>query len=365
VTAGSLVPAAIAIIAGAYQIVAIVACLLRKGRGAESRGGATRSTQPVSILKPIRGADPFLREAIRSHTVLSGEYEFLCGVADSHDAALPLLGEFPSVRVIESHTQALNAKVGVLADLAAAARYAVLIVNDADIRVEPDYLARVSAPLSDPSVGLVTCLFRTKGTTFASRFEGLGVSTEFAPGALVARTVGVDEFAMGSTLAFRRADLNRIGGFAAIGEYVADDYQLGARIHALGLKCVLSDVVVETGLSGGWGEVWRHQIRWARTVRVSKPGGYVGLPITNATLWALVLIALGRWDLAAIVLALRLWMAMQAGWFVLRSREVLKFWWLIPIRDLFGLAVWMMGLFGETVIWRGRTLKLDKEGRIR
>ncbi len=363
-----VIPLAVAAVAGAYQIVAILACLSR-GRGPGARGQKAGAGQrPVSILKPVHGADPALREAIRSHTVFGGEYELLCGVADPQDVAIPLLlemkREFPVVRIVESRTKAANAKVGVLADLTAAARFPVLIVNDADIRVEPDYLARVTAPLADPSVGLVTCLFRPNGTTFASCFEGLGVSTDFAPAALVARLVGVDEFAMGSTLAFRRADLDRIGGFAAIGDYVADDYQLGSRIHGLGLKCVLSDVVVETGLGGGWREVWRHQIRWARTVRVSKPGGYVGLPVTNATLWAVVLCAMDRWDLAGIVLALRLWMAIQAGWFVLRSRDVLKFWWLVPARDLFAFAVWIMGLFGDTVIWRGRKLKLDREGRI-
>ena len=359
----SVIPIAIALIAGAYQIVAILACVFRRGERSWDRGQAGKSAGPVSILKPIRGADPFLQEAIRSHTVFDGEYEFLCGVSDPNDAAIPLLREFPSVRVIESRTKTANAKVGVLADLAAAARYPWLIVNDADIRVEADYVARVTAPLNDPLVGLVTCLYRPQGTTFASRFEGLGVSTDFAPSTLVARLVGVDEFAMGSTMAFRRADLERIGGFAAIEDYLADDYQLGHRIHQLGLRCMLSDVIVETSLSGGWIDVWLHQVRWARTIRVSKPGGYLGLPITNATLWAVVLIAMGRWDLATIALALRWWMAMQAGWFVLRSRDVLKFWWLVPVRDLFAFAVWLTGLFGDTVIWRGRTLKLDREGR--
>jgi len=323
-------------------------------------------------LKPVHGADPALGEAIRSHTVFGGEYELLCGVSDPADPAMPLLREMSRelllmpipLSIVECRTKTANAKVGVLADLATAARFPVLIVNDADIRVEPDYLDRVTAPLADPAVGLVTCLYRPSGTTFASRFEGLGVSTDFAPSALVARLVGVDEFAMGSTLAFRRADLDRIGGFAAMGDYLADDYQLGHRIHALGLKCVLSDAVVETSLSGGWLDVWRHQVRWARTIRVSKFSGYVGLPVTNATLWAVILAALGRWELAAVVLALRLWMALQAGWFVLGSRDVLKLWWLVPARDLFAFAVWIAGLAGDTVTWRGKQLKLDREGRI-
>ncbi|HEV2200414.1 MAG TPA: glycosyltransferase [Bryobacteraceae bacterium] len=372
-----MIPIAIAVIAAAYQIVALLACVFRRGQrpGASGQSGTRHwrsanaaNAWPVSILKPVHGADPALREAIRSHTVFHGEYELLCGASDPADPAITLLAEmtreFPVVRLVECRTKMANAKAGVLSDLAAAARFPVVIVNDADIRVEQDYLNRVTAPLADPAVGVVTCLYRPMGATFASRFEGLGVSTDFAPSALVARLVGVDEFAMGSTLAFRRADLDRIGGFSAFGDYLADDYQLGHRIHALGLKCVLSDTVVETSLSGSWLDVWRHQVRWARTIRVSKPGGYIGLPITNGTLWAVILAGLGRWDLAAVVLAIRLWMALQAGWFVLRSRDVLKLWWLVPARDFFAFAVWITGLFGNTVVWRGSKLKLDREGRI-
>ena len=350
----------IAALATAYQVVAILACVLRPRPVA-----AARAPGPVSILKPIRGLDPGLREAIRSHTVLLGEYELLCGVSDPRDAARSILAEFFGARPVESSTVTPNGKVGVLMDLARAARYPFLVVNDADIRVEPDYLARVTAPLADPRVGLVTCLYRPIGSTFAARFEGLGVSTDFAPSTLVAHLVGVDEFAMGSTLAFRQTDLDRIGGFAAIADYLADDYQLGRRIHALGLQCVLSDVVVETHLGGGWSQVWAHQIRWARTIRVSKPGGYLGLPITNATLWAAIAAAFGRWDLAGMLLAARFAMAYTAGWMVMRSRDVLRLWWLVPVRDLFAFAVWIAGLFGNTVVWRGRRLRLDREGRIR
>ena len=355
----------IAFLAAAYQAFAILACLFRKTPTA----AAVRQPGGVSILKPVYGADPALRDAILSHMAFQGDYELLCGVSNPKDAATPLLREltqrFPRVRIVETATKTANAKVGVLADLAAAARYPTIVVNDADIRVPPDYLDRVTAPLTDSSVGLVTCLYRPNGTTLAARFEGLGVSTDFAPSALVARWVGVDEFAMGSTLAFRRADLDRIGGFAAIGDYLADDYQLGYRIHQLGLKCVLSDVIVETSLSGDWISVWRHQVRWARTIRVSKPGGYWGLPVTNAALAMMILGLLGRWELAAAVLVLRLAMAVTAGWAVLRSPDALLFWWLVPLRDLFAFAVWVAGLFGNTVIWRDKNLVLDEEGRIR
>ncbi len=350
---------AITAIAAAYQVLAILACVLRK-----SARGLLKSPGPVSVLKPIRGVDPGFREAIRSHTGLQGDYEFLCGVSQANDPALPILREFFRVRVVNSDTQTANGKVGVLIDLVAAARHSILVVNDADIRVEPNYLHRVTAPLNDPRVGLVTCLYRPIGDTFAARFEALGVSTDFAPSALVARLVGVDEFAMGSTLAFRRQDLDRIGGFAAVADYLADDYQVGHRIHALGLKCVLSDVVVETHLGGGWPQVWQHQVRWARTIRVSRFGGYLGLPLTNATVWAVLIAAFGRPDLAAWLIVLRIAMAFASGWHVLRSSDVLLLWWLVPARDLFGFAVWIAGLFGNSVMWRGRRLQLDREGKI-
>jgi ceramide glucosyltransferase len=350
---------AVTAIAASYQIIAIVACVLRaRLKSRPNPHGA------ISVLKPVRGLDPALREAIRSHTVLQGEYEFLCGVSQPNDSAMPVLREFPSVHVVHSDTPAANAKVGVLIDLAAAARHPILVMNDADIRVEPDYLASVTAPLADPRVGLVTCLYRVEGATFAARFEGLGVVTDFAPSALVARLLGVDEFAMGSTLALRREDLDRVGGFAAVANYLADDYQLGRRIHALGLKCVLSDVVVETYLAGGWRDVWLHQVRWARTIRVSRFGGYLGLPITNATLWAAVTGAFGRVDLAAMLLVLRLAMAITSGWGVMRSRDAMRLWWLVPARDLFGFAVWVCAMRGNSVVWRGQTLRLDSQGRI-
>ena len=305
---------AICAIAAAYQLLALFACLQARRRKSEIGS----QPLPASILKPVHGADRALQNAIASHLALEGQFELLCGVR-AGDPAVNLLGRFPEVRIVQCKTQTPNGKVGSLIDLERAATHPLLVVNDADIRVDPDYLRRVTAPLADPSVGLVTCLYRPEGDTFAARFEGLGVSTDFAPSALVARLVGVDEFAMGSTLAFRRADLKRIGGFEAIASYLADDYQLGHRIHALGLKCVLSDVIVSTRLSGEWADVWRHQVRWARTIRVSKFAGYLGLPVTFATLWAVVAAASGEYRAALALLAVRMMMAIEAGWFVLEA----------------------------------------------
>jgi len=336
------------LIPAAYQIFAIVACLFRR----RSQEPGARS-QNISILKPVSGAGGNLRAALASHSKLDAE--LLCGVSSINDPAVPIIREFPDIRLIVSSTVTPNAKVGVLIDLVKQARYDTIIVNDSDISVDADYL-RVTAPLQDPRIGLVTCLYRAVGDTFAARFEALGVATDFAPSALVARLVGVDEFAMGSTLAFRRADLEKIGGFESFSDYLADDYQLGHRLHSLGLKCVLSDVIVETHLGGNWHDVWQHQVRWARTIRVSKFWGYLGLPVTFATFWALVC---GSWQVGIALFAARMAMAIVAG-----KKDAMRLFFLIPVRDLFGVAVWMVALFGNTVVWRGRKMLLDREGRI-
>jgi len=357
--AGVVILLAISAVAGVYQLLALAACL------AFRRQPAPRSLESgsVSILKPLYGVDSALRGAIASHTILEGKYEFLCGIREG-DPAAEVVADFPTVRLIPCTTITPNRKVGSLIDLTRASRYPILVVNDADIRVEPDYLAHVTAPLSDPTVGLVTCMFRPEGDTTAARFEALGVATDLVPSMIVARALGVKDFASGATMAFRRSDLERIGGFEAIGGYLADDYQLGHRIHSLGLKCVLSDTIVATHLGGGWGDVWRHQVRWARTVRVSKFWGYVGLPLAFASVWAVALIAAGYLGWALALLAVRMAMAIAGGWLVLRSRDVLRMLLLVPLRDLFTAAAWLAGLFGRTVLWRGQRLPIDREGRI-
>src|SRR5262249_28815295 len=151
--------------------------------------------------------------------------------------------------------------------------------NDSDIRIQRDYLRRVIAPLADPTVGLVTCLYRgIPNETFGSRLESLGISTDFCPGVLVARQIEEINFGLGSTLAFRRGDLRAIGGFESLADYLADDYQLGRRIAERGLKVELSDVVVNTFLPRySFSDFFSHQLRWARTIRDSRFWGYVGL----------------------------------------------------------------------------------------
>jgi len=359
---------AIVAAAALYQLLALIAALSHRSRKpTRSVGG-----QPVSILKPVYGSEPGFYEAIRSHaTQLYTEFEILFGIARPDDPARPeierLIREFPgvSIRLVLCSAEAPNAKVGILMGLAKQASYPLLIVNDSDITVPSSYLRDVLAPLESPAIGLVTCLYRAEAHDWPSRFEALAIATEFAPGTLVAPLFGVSEFGLGSTLAFRQADLDRIGGFAAIGDYLADDYQLGCKLHSLGRKNILSTVVVSTRLSAGsWRAAWRHQLRWSRTIRLSRGGGYAGLPITFATLWAVAAAACGMWFAALTLFAIRIAMAIACGWFVLGSTDVLRYCYAIPIRDLWGVAIWVAGLFGDTVDWGRRRLRLDREGRI-
>lgn len=357
---------AIALVAILYQLLALLASL----RQLFIPRLPAMAPKAVSILKPVRGADPLFYAAIRSNAEQHyPDFEILFGHSDPADAAVPvvnrLAAEFRNVRRIATHTRAPNRKVGVLIDLEHEASGEILIVSDGDIRVPPGYLPRVIEPLADPAIGLVTCVYRARAETWPGRFEALGVATDFSPSAMLAPYTGVNEFGLGSTLAFRRTDLDRIGGFEAIAGYVGDDYMLGRKIHELGLKCVLSSVVVETHLAGeSWSSIWRHQVRWARTVRVQRPGGYAGLPVTFATFWALVVSCAGLWPLAAAVMAARMAMAIGAGWLVLRSPDVLRLFWLIPFRDLFAAAVWVRAMTGHTVEWGGRNLRLTRDGKI-
>jgi ceramide glucosyltransferase len=359
-----------AIAAAVYYCLVIIAAA--RWRPARAASPSSHTLPPVSILKPVHGRDPRFYEAILSHAAQDyPEFEILFGVNTPDDPALQdivrLQSEFPALRIELAviPTLAPNAKVGVLLELARRARHSVLLVNDSDIAVGPGYLRAVTAPLEDPGVGMVTCLYRAGAESAAARFEALGIATEFAPSVLVARLLGVAEFALGSTMVFRADALRRVGGFAAIANYLADDYQLGRRIAQLGLRIEFAGVVVETGLGGGsWAQVWRHQLRWSRTIRVSRSSGYYGYVVTHATLWALVALGAGQWQVGVATLALRVAAGIWVGAGILGDRKVRRDFWLIPLRDLFGFAVWAAGVFGNTVEWRGRQLTLRADGRI-
>jgi ceramide glucosyltransferase len=269
------------------------------------------------------------------------------------------------MRLIVGSAPAANGKVGVLTELARHARYPVWVLNDSDIKVSPTYLREVVAPLAEREIGLVTCLYRVKAHTPAAAWESFGIATDFMPSTLVAQLLGVREFGLGSTLAFRGADLEQAGGLGAISDYLADDYQIAKRLTHSGKRALLSTYVVETALGEAtWIGGWRHQVRWARTIRASKGKGYAGLPITHAGVWMVLALACGLWVPVSALGIARIVSALVTAAFVLRAPSIALFCWLAPLWDLYSFAIWITSYAGRQVRWRDVRLTIDREGRI-
>ncbi|MGA8027765.1 MAG: glycosyltransferase [Bryobacteraceae bacterium] len=363
--------------AALYQLLAIIGALrhlLANTSEPRPSGSGDAFRYPgVSVLKPLRGLDPNTYEAFVSQARQDyPSFEILFGAQNADDSAVPevrrLQREFPNVAIhlFIGALPAPNGKVGVLMELARHAQYPVWVVNDSDVRVGPTYLSTVIAPLARPEIGLVTCLYRAKAHNLPAAWESLGIATDFMPSTLVAQLIGVREFGLGSTLAFRAADLERAGGFAAIADYLADDYQLAKHITELQRRAMLSTYVVEIALADStWPGVWRHQLRWARTIRLTKGAVYAGLPIAQAGVWAVAALLCGAGIPAAILASFRIVSALLNGWFVLRSPAGAAFCWLAPLWDLYAFAVWMASYAGNQVRWRDRVLSIDPCGRIR
>lgn len=337
---------------------------------------ASSSLPPVSILKPLKGADSQTYAALRSHcTQEYGTYEILFGVNDANDEAVPLarrlIAEFPNRNislVICQEVFGSNRKVSNLIHLLGKAKHQHILVNDGDIEVVPGYLQRLMAGFKNPEVGMVTCLYRgNSANTLGSKLESLGIATDFAPGVLAARFLDNGlTFGLGSTLAMSRTALEKIGGFEALVDYLADDYQLGRRIADVGFKVTLSHEIVETAVPPySFAQFWEHQLRWARTMRVSRPSGYRGFGLTFGLPWAIFLAMVvpgswWSWTLVAMALLARLAVALGIGVGMLRDRQVLQNLWLLPLRDLLALAIWFWSYGGDTVTWRGERFQLEK-----
>ncbi|HUB51572.1 MAG TPA: bacteriohopanetetrol glucosamine biosynthesis glycosyltransferase HpnI [Terracidiphilus sp.] len=368
-----------------YFLAALVAARLFI---AERRRKLPAFAPGVSILKSLKGVDPGMMDAFRSHCTqnYAGEYELLFGVSSSDGPEAILVGrlqlEFPdnAIKLINCPGRlGTNGKVSTLIQLAAHARYGHLLINDSDITVTPRYLEQVmagfAAPGSGREVGMVTALYRGRAHgTLASLFEALGISTEFQPSVLLSKLLeGGLHYGLGSTLAVQRAALAKAGGLEGLVDQLADDYEMGARISRVGYRVVLSAAVVETAIPAyDWRGFFDHQLRWLRTVRDARPGGYAGLIFTHGLAWALInaiasgLSPLSLW-LVALSLFLRLGLAMTVGAEVLGDHQVLPSLWLLPLRDLVSIGLWAAGFAGNTIVWRGERFqvkggKLEKAG---
>ena len=331
----------------------------------------------VSILKPVKGVDPRMYAGFVSHCrqVYAGEIELLFGVRSLEDAAVAevarLRVEHPemNIRLVECPVLlGSNGKVSSLAQMLPQAKFEHVVVNDSDIVVSPEYLAKVMAPFAEATVGLVTVPYigLAHGTVW-SKLEALGISTDFMPGVLTARKLeGGIRFGLGSTLATTKTALAAIGGFEALVDQLADDYEMGARLAAAGYRVELVHEVVATTVPAyslrGFCE---HQLRWARGTRDSRRAGYLGLGVTYVLPWALAAViasggALWSFSLLSVALLVRVSVALNVGVGILRDGQVLRDMWLLPLRDCFGLFFWAWSYASDVVVWRGEKFRLKR-----
>jgi ceramide glucosyltransferase len=334
---------------------------------------------PVSILKPLKGVDPEIWESFCSHCDQDyPQFQVIFGVSEGNDPAVDFVHKlqlkYPKLAlelVLCERTLGTNIKVSNLVQMLPAARHEILLVNDSDIRVPSDYLRKVITPLADSTVGLVTCLYRgIAAPTLGSRLEALGISTDFIPGVLSARFLenGL-HFGLGSTLAFRRHDLQAIGGFETLLDYLADDYELGRRIAATGKRVELSVATVSTFLPAySLPEFLRHQLRWSRTIRDARRWGYAGIPFTFGLPWAALALlaswgATWAWVLFGATLVMRFGVGLATAVEVLGDRQIARNVIWLPLRDLLAPFLWGASFTGNRIDWRGDVFSL-KDGRL-
>jgi ceramide glucosyltransferase len=334
---------------------------------------------PVSIFKPLKGAPADLYAHLVSFCRLDyPAFQLLCGVRDPQDPAIAVVQrlrrDFPErdiVLVINPEVIGSNYKVSTLHHLLHEAKYDIFVITDSDVHVEPGYLRALIPPLADPTVGLVTCLYRGETPTpFPALLESLLINTVFASLVLVASQVEETTYAFGATIALKRHCLEQIGGFAALADYLADDYYLGHLVARAGYQVRIVPYVVEThpGVVT-LGELFHHQLRWARTQRTCRASGYFGTLITYGTVWALFGLVT-FWPsplmrtLTFATLGLRLFSSATISRVFLKASLTLRALWLVPVTDMLSFLVWCASLRGNTVRWSEYTFRVQSDGKM-
>ena len=343
-------------------------------------------TPPASLLKPVHGVDfgsyenfaSFCRQAYP-------EYEILFAVNADTDPAVPLIRQltkqFPERQIrlfVGADYLGANRKVNNLARLAQEARNEILVLSDGDVRVEPNFLREVVAPLAQEDVGAVTCFYCSIAEkNLGAELEAIGAASDFFAGVLIADWMEGIRFALGAAIATKKSWLEKIGGFAGFSDMLADDYELGNRIAKAGGRVVLSREIVWTMYPAQTARsFWEHQLRWARTVRLCRPLSYFGLLLTHGLPWALLaaVVAPARWIAIAYLsayLLLRLVMAWTVGVWGVEDDVLRRKLWLVPLRDFLNFIVWLASFASNRIAWsgeeyiirRGRMIPVDKDDR--
>jgi len=348
----------------------------------------------VTLLKPLKGCDPATRDCLRSwfKQEYTGRVQLLFGVASADDPVCTVVRElqqeFPnsdSALIVCGSLLGPNAKVSKLAELEQLAKHDLLIISDADVLVPADLLANVVEPFRGKAIspavqsggaeegemcGLVNCFYRLANpTTLAMQWEAIAINADFWSQVLQARSLKPLDFALGAVMATSRKQLQEIGGFRALANCLADDYQLGNRIARLGHRIELSTVVVDcVSLPMGWTAVWKHQLRWARTIRVCQPGPYFFSILSNPILWPLVWLlvhpSLLVLSLCGACWIIRIWAALDLQRRLLGSRKHFVYWWLVPVKDLLQTMIWLLAFVGNRIEWRGERMRLRRDGTL-
>ena len=366
-------------LAAGYAVVTVVAVLVWR---MQRRPNKARSMPPVTVLKPLCGAEPGLLEHLRSFCRQDyPEFQIVFGVRDASDPACAvvkrLAAEFPTVPielVINPQLHGSNLKIGNLINMLPYARHDILAMADSDAFVDTDYLATVTAPLLDPDVGLVTCIYRgtpTKGIW--SRLGAMYINEWYVPSVLLAWLFGYQGYVSGQTVCLRRDTLDALGGLRVLANHLADDHRLGELVRGLGLRIVLSPYVVDgEHHEPTFDSLTRHELRWMRTIHVLRPRSFRLIFISfSLPLAVLGLIAAAAesspstaaWVLFGITLLARL--VLHVVHRLRDDRAPVSDLWLLPARDLLICWVWCRSFFTSHVTWRGNEFDVDADGVMR
>ncbi len=337
----------------------------------------------VSILKPLKGCDDTTAASLASwfKQNYAGPIQILFGVAAAGDPVCQIVSRliaenpnFPAQLVVCENLAGANAKAAKLAQLEKLAAHELILISDADVRVPPDFLASFVAPLLDEKNALVNCFYRLANpATAAMRWEAVAVNADFWSKVLQSQNLRPLDFALGAAILVRREALNEIGGFASLANCLADDYQLGHRFAKNGRRIALCPVVVECWEAPqNWKRVWKHQLRWERTIRVCRPLPYFFSLLANASLWPLLWLGVaavsGKFrcvlPAAVVFLLLRIVLAQDLQRRLTPERKLISPFWLVPVKDLLQTALWLGAFLGDTVEWRGRKMKLRRDGTL-
>ena len=334
----------------------------------------------VAVLKPLCGHEPDLATNLTTFCVQTyPRFEVLMGTREANDPAVPIALDAASRNavtarvVVGGRSLGPNQKVNTLAHLGRHTSADVVVIADSDVRVDPRYLMAIVEPLLDPSVGVVTCLYRGTPTgSLWSRFGALAINEWFMPSVLVSRAIGSETYCSGSTMAMRREVLDAIGGFEALAPLLADDHELGKRIRGLGLRSVVSQYEVETTVDEPTlGTLVEHELRWMRTIRTVQPLGHLCSVVTYTLPMTLLAALIGHshpalWSLPMLAFTARLalhWIVMQRPLHAGEpNRGGLATMWLIPFRDLLSFGIWVASFANRRVVWRRQAMYVQSDG---